>query len=112
MNKEDLFNNPMVENAMKQMSPEQLKSFRKLGEQMYNDTNFNMTKGLPPGSGDAVEYIEAGLRSGLDPMDLDRDEVILLQEYRGKKWYEKYGYKNDDIPYYDITKKNKSTTNK
>ena len=31
----DLFNNPMVNNALKAMTPEQIEEYKKIGEHMY-----------------------------------------------------------------------------
>jgi len=37
------------------------------------------------------------LKSGLHPSMLDENEKILLKEALGDKWYEKYGYVEQDL---------------
>ena len=99
----DLFNNPMVNNAIKSLSKEELEKYKKVGEQMYsNMNNFtdskNIRNNLTSSMEEAVAYVEEGLKSGLLPSDLTEDEVILLVETYGEKWYEKYGYTKEEVP--------------
>ena len=97
----DLFNNPMVNNALKDMSPEQLEGYKKFGENLYGNINFQDSKiinNLPPPMAESVAYVEEGLKSGLAPEDLTEDEVALLTQAYGEKWYLKYGFKKEEVP--------------
>ena len=97
----DLWNNPMVNNALKALTPEQLEEYKKMGEHMYGNIQFEDSKiigNMPPPMAEAVAYVETGIKSGLLPSDLTEDEVVLLSEAYGEKWYERYGFKKDEVP--------------
>lgn len=97
----DIWNNPMVNNALKAMSKEDLEKYKKVGEQLYGNVNFEdstvVNKLITPVD-EAVAYIEEGLKSGLMPDDLDENEVILLQKTYGEEWYKKYGFSREEVP--------------
>ena len=95
----DLFNNPMVNNALKGMSKEQLLEYKNIGEHLYGSTNFidsNIVN--KPSVAETIAYIEEGIKSGLLPIDLTEDEVIVLFEEYGEEWYKRYGFGKDDVP--------------
>jgi hypothetical protein len=97
----DLFNNPMVNNALKALTPQQIEDYRKIGEQLYGNINFEDSKilnNMPAPMAESVAYVEEGIKAGLLPCDLTEDEVILLTEAYGEKWYERYGFKRDEVP--------------
>ena len=96
----DLFSNPLVNNALKNMSKEDLENYKKIGEHMYNNINFEDNKviiNLPPPIEEAVAYIETAIKSGLLPNDLDEDEIFCLENAFGTKWYERYGWSREDV---------------
>jgi hypothetical protein len=97
----DIWNNPLVNNALKALTPEQIVEYRKIGEHMYGNINFEDSKILnqmDPPMAESVAYVEEGIKSGLLPGDLSEDEVILLCNAYGEKWYEKYGFREHEIP--------------
>jgi hypothetical protein len=47
---------------------------------------------------ESVAYGEEGIKSGLLPEDLTEDEIILLCKAYGENWYEKYGFKEHEVP--------------
>jgi hypothetical protein len=97
----DLFSNPMVNNALKVMTPEQLEGYKKMGEQLYGNINFEDSKivnNMLVPTEEAVAYVEEGIKSGLLPEDLDENEVILLTNTYGEKWYLRYGFKQEEVP--------------
>lgn len=96
-----LFDNPMVTNALKALSPEDVEKYKKIGEQMYGSVNFQDSKilnNVPAPVEEAVAYVEEGLKSGLHPKDLDNDELYCLIEAYGEEWYKKYGYTRAEVP--------------
>jgi len=96
-----LWDNPMVTSALKSMSEEDIAKYKKLGEEMYGKINFEdstIINNVCAPMAEAVAYVEEGLKSGLHPQDLDENEVCLLIEAYGEKWYEKYGYTQDEVP--------------
>jgi hypothetical protein len=97
----DLFNNTMINNALKALSPEQIDDYKKIGEHLYGTVNFEDNKilnNMPPPMAESVAYVEEGIKSGLLPNDLTEDEVTLLSQAYGVKWYEKYGFKEHEVP--------------
>ena len=98
----DLFNNPMVNSSLKNMTSEQVKYYRDEGKKMYADLpddNEEPRKGEVRVQcvNDAVLYIESGLRSGLLPSSLDDGEKTLMREIHGDKWYTKFGFSEKDL---------------
>lgn len=97
----DLFNNPMVNNALKAMTPEQLEYYKKFGESLYGNVNFEdstLVNNMPPPLAESVAYIEQGITAGLLAEDLTENEVAILIEAYGEKWYLKYGFTADQVP--------------
>ena len=75
----DLFDNPMVRNALKSMTQEQLEKYKRLGEAMYGTTNFedsSLIQQFATPDSITLEYIKSGLRSGLLPEDLNEKEIM------------------------------------
>jgi hypothetical protein len=97
----DLWNNPMVNNALKALTPEQLKEYQQVGEYMYGSVNFEdnkFIKNIDPPLTECVAYIEEGIKAGLMPSDLTEDEVVVLTKAYGDKWYEIYGFDKSQVP--------------
>ena len=98
----DLFNNPMVDAARKAMSPEQQEEYKKIGEYMYNKTNYKVAEigssVKEPKQEDYVMYAVGMLRSGGDPADLTDPELRALIATYGEKWYEKFDIDPSEAP--------------
>ena len=95
-----LFNNPMVESALKSMSQEELQRYREIGERMYGTVDFKdsqILNNVPPPMYEAGAYISEQLKSGLHPSMMDDDEKRLMEELFGKEWYTKWGYVEGDL---------------
>jgi hypothetical protein len=100
--KPSLWNNEMVNSALKSMSPSDLEHYKKLGESLYKDLNFETSNietkdNLPPFLSDALAYIVESLKSGLHPSMLEEDEIKVLEEVYGKEWYKKWNYEKEDL---------------
>lgn len=97
----DIWNNPMVNNALKAMSKEDLEKYKKIGEQLYGNINFEdstVVNQLISPVEEAIAYVEEGIKSGLLPEDLEENEVILLHKTYGEEWYKRYGFTSDQTP--------------
>ena len=111
----DLFNNPMVDAARKAMSPEQQEEYKKIGEYMYNKTNYKVAEigssVKEPKQEDYVMYAVGMLRSGGDPADLTDPELRALIATYGEKWYEKFELLESEIrqPIFQLVKKSNKT---
>ena len=96
----DLFNNPMVQSARKSMKPEVSQRYKDWGEAIFTDDIDYETASVtnyPPPMLNALVYIENAIKSGQHPSTLTNDEKNLLSEIRGKDWYKKWGYVEDDL---------------
>lgn len=97
-NQEDLFNNPMVEKAKKNLSKETLENLKAYGEEMFSiDFETKGTSADDSTSEEVLAQLDMMLRSGLHPSDLKFEEKDFLKEYVGKNWYEKYGWMENDL---------------
>lgn len=97
----DIWNNPMVNNALKAMSKEDLEKYKKIGEQIYGNINFEdstVVNQLITPVEEAIAYVEEGIKSGLLPEDLEENEVILLHKTYGEEWYKRYGFTRNQVP--------------
>jgi hypothetical protein len=102
MNKNDLFDNPMVTSARNALTPEQIEEYKKMGEYMYNNVDY---KNISIGSQvkeakeeDLLVYAVTSLKSGCDPNDLTKHELKALNDTYGEKWYEKFDLEEHEVP--------------
>jgi hypothetical protein len=94
----DLFDNPLVREARKNMTKEQIESLAKKGEDIFvNDITLMGTQNDDTDSKEVYEQLCFMLKSGLHPSFFSRDEKDFLKNYVGEKWYEKFGYLENDL---------------
>ena len=97
----DLFNNPMVATAKRSMTDDQLSSYKKIGEYMYNTDIYKVEssgpKVQPPKQEDIALYAIQCIKSGADPKDLTDEEIRCLSQIYGDKWYEQFDFSQDEI---------------
>jgi hypothetical protein len=90
----DLFDNPMVRSARESMSQETLDEYKKIGEDMYEQVEFETGTVLNNTEDPFVEFVAytaEALKSGMDPVYLNPDETKIMEEhYQCKDWYEKH----------------------
>lgn len=98
----NLFSNPMVDTAMKALTPEQLEEYQEMGKYMYSANNFEeknpQPKSLEQETVKGIFYIVEALKAGLHPKDMDARELQLMYEIYGSTWYEDYDYEKDEVP--------------
>jgi len=97
----DLFTNPMVELAKKNMTPEQIEEYKKIGEYMYNNIDVSSashhTNNLPTEMIDALDYVVHSIQNGQHISTLEENEKMILKEAFGEAWFERFGYSVDDL---------------
>ncbi len=96
----NLFSNPLIETALKALSPEDLAKYKAFGEEMYGTVDFEDSKILnntPAPMYEAGAYICEQLKSGLHPSMMDDDERRLMGELFGNEWYKNWGYVEGDL---------------
>ena len=91
----------MVDLARNAMPKEQLEKFKRIGEEMYNNVDYETGtingKTFPKTMAESAFFIVEGIKSGLHPSDLSTEEKFLLKEVYGEKWYERFGYNEKDL---------------
>jgi hypothetical protein len=94
----DLFNNPTVDAARAAMSQEDIDRYKALGEEMFKvDFTKDDPTSIVDGNEDTILYILESVKSGQHPSTLNDNEKEFLKEYSGEKWYEKFGYTEEDL---------------
>jgi hypothetical protein len=100
-----LFNNPMINAAIKALSIEDKEKYKKIGDDLYGTINYvdivnegqHISENIPDDAIEAVLYIESQLRSGLHPVDMGVDEINLMANAYGDEWYSKWNYTKQDL---------------
>ena len=98
-----LFNNSMVTAALKALSPEEIKKYQEIGNDLYGTTDFVAVQegavpdGVPEYAKAGVAYIECQLNSGLHPSDMDSNDKDLMASAYGDEWYTKWDYTKRDL---------------
>lgn len=87
-------------NVEKGMSDEQIEQLKKLGEKFHE--SFDVTQGTVHDLNqinmeEALAYVVESLKSGIHPSYLDENERAILVAGFGEKWYENWGYKEEDL---------------
>ena len=87
MNQHDIFSANSKEMMGASMTPEQRETYRKLGEALYKDVDFETGQVSQTDPVElAVTEVRAAIRSGLQPSALTPDEVDLMKGVYGEKW--------------------------
>jgi hypothetical protein len=90
----DLFDNPMTKAAMSVLTEEQLADYKAWGEHLFGHIDFEDAKALkkiPAPVEDSISYIVTGLKSGINPEDLEPEEIELMNSIFGENvWKERY----------------------
>jgi hypothetical protein len=98
---DDLFDNPMIREARKQIPKEQQEKWAKMGEEMYNTVDFVDAEGksqtIPEDMMEGAAYVIDSIKSGMHISYLEKNERDLLKEIYGSKWHERFGYTEQDI---------------
>lgn len=82
------------------LSPEQVEKYRNMVEKMHSNIDFEknaIINNIPPPTHEALAYIEDSIRSGLLPEDLEYNEIELLKNTYGEKWYKKFNFSEEEM---------------
>lgn len=94
------FDNAMIRQALRDMNPEDLEKYQKMGGNLYKSIDFaknQILNNIDPPMEEKLSYIDSGLKSGLSPLDLQEAEIELLIGTYGDDWYKQYGYSESEI---------------
>jgi len=97
-----LWNNSMITSALNSMSHDELEHYKKIGESMFNEIDFETASvtdknNVPLFLTDAAAYISETVKSGLHPSMLTENDKCIMENVLGKEWYKKYGYVEGDL---------------
>lgn len=95
--KDPLFDNPMFQEMKKSLSPEEQKKYEQYGKYMYEEMDQFTENGDMKAAIDTVSQIKLMLESGMHPSFLEKEEKEFLKNYLGDKWYETFGYLENDL---------------
>lgn len=100
--KNSLWNNSMITSALNSMSHDELEHYKKIGESMFGEINFETSSvtdknNVPLFLTDAASYICESLKSGLHPSMMTENEKFIMENVFGKEWYTKYDYVEGDL---------------
>lgn len=90
----DLFKDAGISSIVAKMPAQQRKLGEKKGEYLYSP-DYDKITGESKKYIDTVTFIHEGMKSGLLPSQLDPDEVVLMRETHGDRWFEQYGYSSE-----------------
>lgn len=100
-NKNDIFNNPMINKARRTIPKEQQENWEKIGEEMYNSVDFVDADGknqtVPESMMEGSAYVVDSITSGMHISYLEENEKELLKEVYGTSWFERFGYTEKDL---------------
>lgn len=87
-------------NVEKGMSDEQIENLKILGEKFHE--SFDISQGTVTDLNqinmeEALAYVVESLKSGIHPSYLDENERAVLVAGFGEKWYENWGYREEDL---------------
>jgi hypothetical protein len=95
--KDPLFDNEIFQEMKNSLSPEEQKKYEEYGKYMYEEMDQFTETGDMKSAIDTVSQIKLMLESGMHPSFLEKEEKEFLKNYLGDKWYEKFGYLENDI---------------
>jgi uncharacterized protein YPO0396 len=94
--------NPMIDSARRAMTQEQLEEYKKIGEYMYNSVDYKTAAAgvqvRESKDEDLLVYATEALKAGGDPNDLTEPEIQVLNKVYGEKWYERFGFEENEVP--------------
>lgn len=96
----DIFEGRYAKLLQSQVSDSDKERYRKIGESMYNNINFETNQPVETMPSEMIEslgQIREQIKSGLHPSFLDDNEKMLLKDAYGKDWYKIWGYCEKDL---------------
>ena len=102
----DLFDNPMVRAAQAALSEEDRDRYKRLGEEMFRNIDFDNCRVIPEPMMEALACLEQSLKSGLHLSMMESNEQELMKSTYGDEWYKKWGYVAGDLTEIVTLKKN------
>lgn len=94
-----IFDNPQFKEAFASLSVEEQEKYKAIGEELYGTTDF-VTRGTSDDkqvTAERIAWVENQLRSGIHPSDMEKGEIMIMEDAHGEEWYTKWGYAKEDL---------------
>lgn len=93
----DLFKDPKFKKMFNDLPKEEQEQYKRQGKHIYEKdyVNIGNNDNLEDKLIESVAYISEGLKSGLQPRQLDKNELEVMRNIYGKLWYEKFGFESE-----------------
>jgi hypothetical protein len=82
----DLFDNPLIREAMSKMTPEQVEEYKQMGDNMYNTIDYESNEVSDEVIINAAASITEAIKSGLHLNHLTEDEIEVMKSAYGENW--------------------------
>jgi len=97
MSDQSMWDNPLVSRAKEVLSKDDIERMKKKGEDFYSmDFEKNDTSSTDA-VGEVLQQLTAMLKSGMHPSFFSKEEKNFLKINIGEKWYEEFGYLENDL---------------
>jgi len=86
--------------AVKGLSNEGMVTYNKIAKGLFSHLQFKgagMLQSMKPSEDEIIAYITQQLKDGLHPSMMEENEVNVMKEKYGDKWYTKWGYVEGDL---------------
>ena len=90
----DLFKDEGIRSIVSKIPESQRKTGQEKGAYIYS-VDYDKITGDSKNYIDNITFIREGMKSGLRPAHLEKDELDLIRQIDGEKWYETYGYSSE-----------------
>jgi hypothetical protein len=95
-----LFNDPALQRVKNDLPPEVRQRYTEIGKRMYDfdfTQNTLQDNDLSAMIDESAREIVFTLCNGLHPSFLKEEEMDIMRETRGEKWYLRFGYTEEDL---------------
>ena len=89
-----LFNDTKLKSMFENLTEKEKQDYKRCGEHMYNK-DYESLGTEDPKLVDAAAYIAEGLKSGLRPSQLDKNEIEVMRSIYGEQWFTRYNYTSE-----------------
>jgi hypothetical protein len=96
LNQTDLFNNPFIDQARKNMNKKDIQNLEKKGKDFFENVDITEDSSEVVNR-DVFLQLDSMIRSGLHPSYLTKEEKGFMENYKGKNWFMNYGYLHHDL---------------
>ena len=91
----DLFKDKNISALFEQIPDDVKQEYKKQGQYMYDKDYEAAGNDLEYKLAESAAYINEGMKSGLRPSQLSKDEIEVMRTVYGNEWYKKYLFESE-----------------